>query len=139
MNNVAMTAECSPYGLLACRIVEQAIFDYRALMRSRTAGAKSGIDEIRHFLRSQWCDYLLSYTDVNGEWVLAQLEKEPVAPKKKFVRGGHVATIDGRTATINTWCRELGVSTTYAYRIYNQQGRECAEALLAAVVRERGL
>ena len=83
MNDFQMTSACSPFGLLACKIVQQAIVDYRVLVRKKTAGAKAGVEEIRRFLRSQWCDALLSYTEVNGEWVLHMLEHEAAAKDKR--------------------------------------------------------
>lgn len=83
MNDFQMTSACSPFGLLACKIVQQAIVDYRALLRRQTAGAKSSMEEIRRFLKSQWCDDLLSFTEVNGEWVLHMLEHEAAAKDKR--------------------------------------------------------
>ena len=76
MNDFEMTSACNPYGLLACKIVQQAIVDYRALLRGSNRGEKVSFDEIRCFLLGQWCDDLLSFTDVTGEWVLSLLERE---------------------------------------------------------------
>ena len=133
MNDFDMCCDCSPYGLLACKIVQQAIVDYRALLRGENRGEKVSFDEIRRFLKGQWCDDLLSFTEVTGEWVLNLLEKETVDQRKRFV------TVDGRTATIGTWCKELGLNPGGYYTLYHKYGRRYVEKSLSAKKRAKGL
>lgn len=135
MNDFKTTSACSPYGLLACKIVEQAILDWRALIRGKSAGAMSNLDEIKMFLRGTWCEDLLSFTDLDGEWVLAQLEKE----ENKVCETRKMITIDGRTRNLATWCKELGISDTPFYKAYRRFGRAYVEVRLAAINREKGL
>lgn len=75
MNDFEMSSACSPFGLLACKIVQQAILDYRVLLRGGRIRGYANIGEIRRFLQGSWCEELLSFTDVDGRWVLEQLEK----------------------------------------------------------------
>ena len=140
MNDFEMTSACNPYGLLACKIVQQAIADYRSLLRGeKGVGVQTGLDEIRRFLLGPWCDTLWSFTDVNGEWVLRMLEREAV-PKKDIGRSQRPVTIDGQTKGLHTWCKELGIkSNTRMYEKYRECGREFVEERLAAIKRERGL
>lgn len=135
MNNFKTTEACSPFGLLAFKIVEQAIMDYRALLRGKTVGYQTSIDEIRHFLKGPWCEELLSFTEVDGDWVLERLDKEEaqIASRKRLL------TIDGRTENLNVWCNELGVSSSRAYKIYKAQGRRYMEARMASIKKEKGL
>lgn len=135
MNNFKMVCACDPFGLLACKIVEQAIIDWRALIRGKSAGAMSNLDEIKMFLRGTWCEELLSFTDLDGDWVLAQLEKEEdlVCKTRKMI------TIDGRTKNLSAWCKELGISDTPFYKAYRRFGRAYVEIRLAGIKREKGL
>lgn len=138
MNDFEMTSACNPYGLLACKIVEQAILDYRALMRGCGRG-NANFAEIRRFLLSQWGDDLLSFTDVDGAWVLRMLDRE-APPEKKVERQARMLTIDGQTKALHTWCRELGVpSSTWLYKMHRERGREFVVEHLTAIKRERGL
>lgn len=142
MNNAKMQAECNPYRLLACKIVEQAVFDWRALMRGQSAGEKSSLDEIERFLLGPWCEELLGFTDdVSGVWVLQQLERETGRTKKPAARKTvkRPLTICGRTAPLKTWCNELGISATTGYRLYATHGREYVEARFAAIKEVHGL
>lgn len=134
MNDFEIASACDPFGLLACKIVEQAIHDYRALLRGSGRG-NANLEEIRRFLRGPWCDVLLSCTDVNGEWVLKRLDKEAekIEPRRRML------TVDGRTATVKTWCRELGVSDTNVYRWYHKGGRKFVEDVLSTIKKEKGL
>lgn len=135
MNDFQMMSACGPFGLLACKIVEQAILDWRALIRGKNAGAMSNLEEIKRFLRGTWCEELLSFTDLDGEWVLAQLEKEA----NKVCETRKMITIDGCTRNLATWCRELGISDTSAYKAYRRFGRAYVEVRLAGIKREKGL
>ncbi len=137
MNDFDMCCACSPYGLLACKIVQQAIIDYRALLRGENRGEKVSFDEIRRFLLGQWCDDLLSFTEVNGVWVLNLLEKEAenVEKREQFLS----ITIDGRTATISEWCKEIGLSYSWHYKLYQKYGRQYVERRIADIKREKGL
>lgn len=135
MNNFKMTEACSPFGLLACKIVEQAVLDYRALLCGKSVGYQTSIDEIRHFLQGPWCEELLSFTDVDGDWVLERLDKEA----ERLGRTRKILTIDGRTANVLTWCKELGLQNGDVYKMYRKQGRRYVEARLAAIKREKGL
>ncbi len=139
MNNTTMTGSCNPYGLLACKIVERAVLDWRAAARYKSDSARFRMDEIRTFFRGKWCAELLSFSDMDGEEILARLERETVKLKNKAARGERAVTIDGRTAPIGTWCRELGVCATHIYKLYKEHGCECAEKKLAAIKREKGL
>lgn len=134
MNDFKMLSACNPYGLLACKIVERAILDWRLLLGGVSAGM-SNMDEIRCFLQSGWCEDLLSFAEVDGAWVLNMLERESesLAKKKRMV------TVDGRTDTIYAWCAELGVSCGRMYRMYDNQGRAFAEQYLAGIKRVRDL
>lgn len=137
MNDFQMSSACSPYGLLACKIVQQAIVDYRAPLRR--GGAKSSMEEIRRFLKSQWCDDLLSFTEVDGGWVLHMLERE-AETKRETGREPRMVTIDGQTKGLHTWCRELGIaSSTWMYEKYRECGREFVEERLTAIKRRRAL
>lgn len=136
MNDFEMTSSCTPFGLLACQIVKQAIADYRALLRGeKSVGAQTSLDEIRRFLLGPWCDTLLGFTDVTGEWVLEMLEKEAenIGQRTRYI------TIDGRTARLCTWCTEFGLNPGYYYTVYRTHGRRRVEELLAKVKRERSL
>ena len=141
MNDATMMAACNPYGLLACKIVEQAILDYRALVRGRSGGGQISKEEIRHFLKSQWCDDLLGFTEVNGNWVLWMLEHEKPMKKEQAALKNvkRPVTIGDRTAPIWTWCNELGIDKTKGYRRYKKYGREYVESWFAAVKTARGL
>ena len=134
MNDTTMLRACDPFGALACKIVERAILDWRLLLGGMSAGA-STMDEIRSFLQSDWCGGLLSFTEVDGAWVLNMLERESesIAKKKRMV------TVDGRTDTIYAWCTELGVPCWRMYKMYDNQGRAFAEQYLAGIKRVRGL
>lgn len=140
MNDFKTTSACNPYGLLACKIVEQAILDYRALVRGHNAGVQTNFEEISRFLRSAWCDNLLSFTNVSGEWVLDMLEREGV-PEKAVYRHTRMLTVDGQTKPLHTWCRELGMpgSSTRIYKLYEKHGRRYVEEQLTAIKRGRGL
>ncbi len=135
MNDFKMLEACSPYGLLACKIVEQAVLDYRALLRGKSVGYQISLDEIRRFLQGPWCEGLLSFTEVDGDWVLERLcaEEEKLASRKRLL------TIDGRTANLNVWCNELGLSNSRVYKMYKMQGRRYVEERLAAIKKEKGL
>lgn len=130
-----MNAACDPHRLLACKIVEQAVLDWRALIRGKNAGAMSSIDEIKCFLQGTWCEQLLSFTDLDGEWVLCRLEAEADRSHKSR----KMLTIDGRTENIFTWSKELGVDNRQVYKMYKRQGRAYVESRLAAIKRERDL
>lgn len=138
MNDFEMTSACNPFGLLACKIVQQAIMDYRALLRGQNFGEKTNLAEIRRFLRSQWCDDLLSFTEVDGAWVLSMLEREG-KPTKEVERHSRMLTIDGQTKALHTWCRELGMDSKKIYRMYARQGERYTARHLAALRKERGL
>jgi hypothetical protein len=141
VNDFELTSACTPFGLLACKIVEQAILDYRALTSGRSLNSQTSIEEILHFLKSQWCDDLLGFTELNGNWVLWMLEHEK--PMKKEQAGLKYAkrpvTIGDRTAPLGTWCNELGISQTTGYRMYKKYGREYVESWFAAIKTARGL
>lgn len=130
MNDFQISSACNPYGLLACKIVEQAILDWRALIRGKTAGATSSLEEIKHFLLGQWCEDLLSFTDVDGEWVLERLLKE----EDRVCQTRKMATVAGRTENLHVWCNELGLSKTAVYKAYLEQGREYVERRLTSIV-----
>lgn len=134
MNDFEIASACDPFGLLACKIVEQAIHDYRALLRG-SGRSNTNFAEIRRFLLSQWCDDLLSFTDVDGKWVLKCLDKEAetLGPRKVAL------TIDGRTENAKTWCKELGVSPNNVYRWYHEKGRKFVEDVLSTIKKEKGL
>lgn len=148
MNELEMIRECDPHTLLAYKIIERAILDWRLIIQGGKSAAKVSTSEIRGFLKSQWCEELLSGTCFNGEWVLQKMEeeleqssvqpaKEEPKTRKKPMR--KPITIDGRTASAHTWSRELGVGLTAVYRWYNQNGREYVEQQLTAIKREHGL
>lgn len=139
MNDAKMIAACDPHRLLACKIVERAVLDWRAAAHSKSDHARFRMDEIRTFFRGKWCAELLSFSDMDGEEILARLERETPKLKNKAARGDRVATIDGRTAPVGTWCRELGTHATGIYRQYKEHGREFVEKKLAAIKREKGL
>ena len=141
MNDFEMVSKCDPFGLLACKIVEQAILDYRALVRGRSVESKISKEEILRFLKSQWCDELLSFTEVNGHWVLWMLEHEKPMKKERAAlkNAKHPVTIGDRTAPLWTWCNELGLCQTTGYRKYKKHGREYVESWFAAVKTARGL
>ena len=147
MTEIELIRECDPHMLLAYKIVERAILDWRLLIQGRSA-AKVSVDEIRGFFQSDWCAELLSSTCFSGERVLSVLEKElarsPVKakkdePKQRKKLARKPITIDGRTASAHTWSRELGVGLTAVYRWYDQNGREYVEQRLTAIKRGRGL
>lgn len=58
-----------PYKNLAAAIVERALLDYRVAYESRDEVA---IKELRRFFRSDWFDFL---SDLNGEVLMAQIER----------------------------------------------------------------
>ena len=134
MNDFKKLQACSPFGLLACKIVEQAVLDYRALMRGYFV-EKCSLEEIRRLLEGPWCEELLSFTDVDGGWVMAQIDRETeeIMPRSKPL------TIDGRTENVYTWCKELGVDPSTVYRMYRSFGRVEAERHLAAIKKEKGI
>lgn len=142
MNDFKMTSACDPHGLLACKIVQQAVIDWRKLNRGEDAGVKTSKEEIRRFLLSVWCEELLAGTGIDGEWVLNKLEEEleqegePECGKKSAKK---LLTIDGRTATVHAWCKELRLDNGMVYKWYNRQGRRYTERRMAEIKRERGL
>lgn len=147
MNDSAMVAACTPYGLLACKIVEQAVLDWRAMINGRSENANCNYTELRQFLKSAWCAELLSVADLDSDWVLHHLEvemererncaRDPKAKKQQPIR--KPITIDGRTASAHTWSRELGVDLTSIYTRYRRDGRTFVEHWLTEIKRERGL
>lgn len=134
MNDFKMLSSCSPYGLLACKIVEQAVLDWRKLINGKSAGHMSSMEEIRNFLKSAWCEELLAPTGVDGAWVLGKLEAEA-----SVERGTRMLTLDGRTENVNTWCRLLAIPGWRVYKMYDIHGRAFTENAMTALKRERGL
>ncbi len=59
----------SPYQLLANAIVEQAAKDYKMALKHKD---EQEIESIERFFRSDWYKVL---TDVDGEWLIAELRK----------------------------------------------------------------
>ena len=145
MTEIQMIRECEPHTLLAYKVVERAILDWRLIIQGGKSATKVSESEIRGFLKSSWCDELLSGTCVNGEWVLKQLEEEmaeargEIKKPEKKKRPRMDITIDGKTGTIYEWAPALGVSKTAIYKWYNRKGRTFVENWLTEVKRERGL
>lgn len=145
MNDFEMASTLDPHALLAVKIVERAVFDWRLLMQGSDI-SKVGFDEIRSFLKGRWCAKLLSSTDVTGEWVLQKLEQElaregccveKLVPEERKMGNKKDITIDGRTATVYRWCKELRIDTKLVYKWYNQNGRSYTEQRLAEIKRWR--
>ena len=145
MNDFEMNSILDPHALLAVKIVERAVFDWRLLMKGSKI-AKVGFDEIRGFLTGAWCAKLLSSTDVTGEWVLQKLEQEfiregccveKLVPEERKMGNKKAITIDGRTASVYRWCQELRIDTKSAYRWYKNRGRSYTEQRLAEIKRWR--
>lgn len=66
------------YQELANAIIKQAATDYRAALKALKKNPENIIaqreaDDVRRFFRSQWFCVL---TDIDGEWLLEQLDKE---------------------------------------------------------------
>lgn len=70
---------------LACEIVVQAIEDWKMLIRRKawengdwiddaSKGLVMGFQELRVFFRSDWCELLLTGTEMTGDGILASLE-----------------------------------------------------------------
>lgn len=75
----------NPYCNLAVAVVIQAIQDWRVYSDFDANGdwgsdskALSGVnlEELESFFLSQWCEDLLSKTDLNGDWILRRLKDE---------------------------------------------------------------
>ena len=146
MTEIEMIRDVDPHTLLAYKIVERAILDWRLITYGYKSGEKVSEAEIKGFLKSQWCEALLGGTCVNGEWVLKKLEEEKAMargeiprPEKKKKPPQKEITIDGRTENVYAWSRYLKVSTTTIYKWYNRKGRQFVEQWLTEVKRERGL
>lgn len=131
MDIVLLGDSQNPWSLLAYKIVERAIYDWRGLCRGDAESAKKNYSEIRSFLTGVWCEDLLSFTDITGEWVLMRLENE----RKKERR--HLITVCGVTKPIHTICKELGVCTNTAYYWYKTKGQEYTEQKLTDIKRRR--
>lgn len=134
MNSFNMESACDPWGLLAAKIVQQAVMDWRMITMGKNPGDRGTVEEIREFLEGRWCEDLLSITGLDGEWVLGMMETE----LKK--RGMHrLVTVDGQEASICAWCRKLGIDNGPVYKWYQRGGRAYAEKRLEQIKRERGL
>lgn len=145
MNELEMVREVDPHTLLAYKIVERAVLDWRLIIQGGKSAEKVSEAEIRGFLKSSWCEELLSGTCFNGEWVLQRLEEEmaeargEIQKPKAMKKPRKSITIDGRTASAYEWGHELGVCITTIYKWYNRNGRKFVERWLAEVKKERGL
>ena len=145
MTEIELIRECDPHMLLAYKVVERAVLDWRLIIQGGKSAAKVSEAEIRGFLKSSWCDELLSGTCFNGEWVLKQLEEElseargEIEKPEKKKKPMMAITIDGKTASATKWGPELGVSITTIYKWYHAKGRKFVERWLTEVKRERGL
>lgn len=74
-----------PYENLATAILTQAVQDWRLASEAKYTGVcanssfgSSGVnlEEIEEFFLSQWCEDLLSKTNLNGDWILRKLKAE---------------------------------------------------------------
>lgn len=146
MNEIQMLEVLDPYSLFAYKIVERAVYDWRLLMQGSSVGGKVSMEEIRQFLKSQWCAELLDGTCVTGEWVLKMLEDElkrlgpadTMMPTERKMQNKKAVTVDGVTASIYSWCKKLKMDDQAVYRMYRDKGREYCEKYLTGVKRRRG-
>lgn len=74
-----------PEETLVCRIIEQAIEDYRELKKQKIEKVKRNGDayslkDIEHFFKSNWCDYLLEsvHSKLKGKDVLKKISELPL-------------------------------------------------------------
>lgn len=138
MNDFEMASACTPYGLLACKIVERAVLDWRSSHHGESDTARFRLDELRTFFRGRWCSQLLTVADMDGNEILARLEREQ--PKRKAGRrNACLVTVDGETTTIGVWCRRLNMEGSYLYNKYRQRGRAYVEEWLTEFKKGRGL
>ena len=144
MNEIQMLEVLDPYSLFAYKIVERAVYDWRLLMQGSSVGGKVSMEEIRQFLKSQWCAELLDGTCVTGEWVLKMLEDElkrlspTMESSDRKCQKKKVVTIDGVTVSISKACRDLGIRNQAIYKMYERHGRKYCEKYLTGVKRRRG-
>ena len=148
MNDFEITAALDPWSLFAYKIIERAVYDWRLLLQGVHPDPRVSMEEIRRFLESGWCDELLEGFCVNGKWVLKQLEQErnskEFGEEKMFANernmsNGKSVTIDGKTASVYGWCKQLGITHGDVYKLYNARGRQACEKYLSDVKRRRGL
>ena len=72
----------NPTGMLAAEIVAKAVEDWRMLIQQKAwlpsvpISQQCNFDEIRNFLRSQWCELLLLPCEMDQQKILEILEAE---------------------------------------------------------------
>lgn len=131
MDDVMTVTGFDPYRLLAYKIVERAIYDWRGIVRGEKESARKNRIEIEQFLLGRWCSVLLSFTDaVDGYWVWDNLLHEQ--HKKRETR---TATVNGRTMSLYAWGKKLGLNLGALNGYYKAHGKEETEEKIAEMVR----
>lgn len=131
MDDVMTVTGFDPYRLLAYKIVERAIYDWRGIVRGETESARKNRVEIEQFLLGRWCSVLLSFTDaVDGYWVWDNLLHEQ--HKKREIR---TATVGGRTMSLYAWGKKLGLNTGALNGYYKAHGKAETEEKIAEMMR----
>ena len=107
MDDVMTVTGFDPYRLLAYKIVERAIYDWRGIVRGETESARKNRVEIEQFLLGRWCSVLLSFTDA----------------------------VDGRTMSLYAWGKKLELNTGALNGYYKAHGKEETEEKIAEMMR----
>ena len=83
----------NPVGMLAAEIVAQAVEDWRTLVKKKAwlpsvpVSTHCNFNDIRSFLRSEWCELLLLPCEMDAQRILQILEEELREAQRKDEEG----------------------------------------------------